>query len=371
MPDISIKTIRGEIDNRVKGIITGKIWLVGRSEPLELQIQGNCQRDIAGCLVTFENPGPAEDDDIELATMQSGCAGYITASRKIQYLEDKVNKTCNSLFMEWYSDVNGLIVLEAFDYVVVVSEPKWFMTDEEEVRLNTEINARAEAWEQLMHDEEDGEYRPMNEFEWEQNLKETDYLVDRFSNVLEKYLDHPDAERMIAREMGWEWLEASEDGNQAEIEPVEAAQESVPVPDPLAEGIDWIRGASGRVTHPLTDRSYKIALGMWQYFKSRKKEDKSYNDPDVRDMIFKMQTITAKLAGALDHIAFDSDVESGFVVACLKRTLPIINQLMASMDNVENKKIMPAREVSGFKIKVLEIRDDVLSLMVKYRKIAD
>jgi hypothetical protein len=46
----------GEIDNRVKGAVGGKIWLNGRPEPITLELRGNAYPDLAGCLLTFVNP---------------------------------------------------------------------------------------------------------------------------------------------------------------------------------------------------------------------------------------------------------------------------------------------------------------------------
>ena len=40
--------VRGEIDNRVRDRITGRIWFVGRDEPIELDLTGNAWRDVAG-----------------------------------------------------------------------------------------------------------------------------------------------------------------------------------------------------------------------------------------------------------------------------------------------------------------------------------
>ncbi len=48
--------VRGEIDNRVKGIVRGKIWVEGRAEPVVLELKGNAWPDLAGCLLTFTNP---------------------------------------------------------------------------------------------------------------------------------------------------------------------------------------------------------------------------------------------------------------------------------------------------------------------------
>ncbi len=48
--------VRGEIDNRVKGIVRGKIWVEGRDDPVLLELKGNAWPDLAGCLLTFTNP---------------------------------------------------------------------------------------------------------------------------------------------------------------------------------------------------------------------------------------------------------------------------------------------------------------------------
>ncbi|HEV2435219.1 MAG TPA: hypothetical protein VG077_04405 [Verrucomicrobiae bacterium] len=48
--------VRGEIDNRIKGIVRGNIWVKGRAEPVTLELKGNARLDLAGCLLTFINP---------------------------------------------------------------------------------------------------------------------------------------------------------------------------------------------------------------------------------------------------------------------------------------------------------------------------
>ena len=56
----------GEIDNRAKGIVRGKIWVEGRTEPMMLELKGNAWPDLAGCLLTFTNSQkrlPLEDLD--------------------------------------------------------------------------------------------------------------------------------------------------------------------------------------------------------------------------------------------------------------------------------------------------------------------
>ena len=41
--------IRGEIDNRLKGRVRGKLWLNGLDEPVKLDLVGNACADLAGC----------------------------------------------------------------------------------------------------------------------------------------------------------------------------------------------------------------------------------------------------------------------------------------------------------------------------------
>src|ERR1043166_1226741 len=78
--------VRGEVDNRVKGVVRGKIWIEGRTEPVVLELQGNAWPDLAGCLLTFTNPQKRiRDQSLEsLAAVQQGGIGDLTASRKVR-----------------------------------------------------------------------------------------------------------------------------------------------------------------------------------------------------------------------------------------------------------------------------------------------
>ena len=78
--------VRGEIDNRIKGVVRGKIWLEGRGEPVALELTGNAWPDLAGCLLTFANPqkrSPHPRLD-SLHPVQRGSIGDLTASRKVR-----------------------------------------------------------------------------------------------------------------------------------------------------------------------------------------------------------------------------------------------------------------------------------------------
>ncbi len=377
--------VRGEIDNTIHKKTTGKIWLKDREEPLELELRGDCMRDIAGCRLLFTNDKPEKSDDVDLACLQTGVTGEMTASRKIKYYSEssesvRVSRTGNCLYLEWFSDVNGRVLLEGPDFKVEVLESSWYMTQDDEKAQIQAVAGNMARWEDEIREygSDEVERRRLNEFEWERNLRESDALTDRFSKVLEKYLDHPNCDNLIAREMGWTWLLETEEekkqfGHKSVAEEME--QEAMVDfdddfdidPNPLTEGVDWIKGSNGRITHPLTNRSFSVAMELWSYCKkSGNLSEKA--DQDLRDMIFKIQTLTAKLAGALDGIAYDMDTDAGFVVACLKRALPYINGAMLCGDNVGRKEIIREEKLEYFRSKMLGIREEIIRLMSRYRK---
>jgi hypothetical protein len=140
--------VRGEIDNRTKGVVRGKIWVEARAEPVVLELQGNAWPDLAGCLLTFINPLrriPHAHLD-SLNPIQRGSIGDLTASRKVRVFDvplqealDMIHRKekppehmANSLYLEWFSEANGRVVIESADYELAISAPEWRMTPEED-----------------------------------------------------------------------------------------------------------------------------------------------------------------------------------------------------------------------------------------------
>lgn len=140
--------LRGEIDNREKGIVRGKIWLCGRVEPVTLELKGNAWPDLAGCLLKFTNPAkPTAHAHIDsLHPLQRGTIGDLTASRKVRVFDipfEEAYAMCkrgqkppehmaNSLYLEWFSEYNGRVVIESADYQLEISVPLWRLTPEED-----------------------------------------------------------------------------------------------------------------------------------------------------------------------------------------------------------------------------------------------
>ena len=390
--------VRGELDNRDRGHVSGRIWLLNRDDPVELDLRGDCLRDIAGTRVVFHNPSPCPGDLLDLDERQAGVVGDITASRRFRVYDVSLSEAqrlkeagqpipehvANGLYLEWYSETDGRVVIESTDFAVEVSGAAWRMSEREEraqLRRNMEaiedwkdhLREADEYWDEE-EDFDDGvpsNDPPLNEFEWEKRLRESDALTDRYSGLLKEFIDHPDRDRIIAREMGWDWLEeATERGTRTEAPRTEAepGEEVSPLkPNPLTEGRDWVRTATGRVTHPLSCRAHATAMDMWQYCSQQGLMGEA-GDKDLHDMIFQAQCLSAKLAGALNGIAYDRQVESGFIVACLKRTLKYINQSIASADAVTTRQLLDDERLESFRGDLFRIRQDILELMKHYRR---
>ena len=175
---IDEQVVRGEIDNRTRGLVTGKIWLVGREEPVVLRLEGNPWRDLAGLVLKFSNPDPKDGELRGLMAEQIGVVGDITASRKVKVPECSMEELMgfyeakkpfpwhwgNSLYLEWFSVRNGRVMIESSAYELTLDgEPTWKMSEEEEREQRVEngeamvkaMERMVEAVERAKREEED------------------------------------------------------------------------------------------------------------------------------------------------------------------------------------------------------------------------
>ena len=56
-----------------------------------------------------------------------------------------------------------------------------------------------------------------DEYQWERFLQQQDRNTEKYFGLLEKYLDHPDRDSIIAREMGWESFDEDRDAEWDEV----------------------------------------------------------------------------------------------------------------------------------------------------------
>ena len=176
---------------------------------------------------TFTNPQKriAHQHLASLHPEQKGTIGDLTASRKVRVydvpLQDALEMIdrketppehmANSLYLEWFSERNGRVVIESADYELTISPPEWRMTSEENEERAKQAASGMEDFMQRLDDsievhkkgQKDPE-EPWDEHDYEKFLKESDARTDKYMELLDKYGDSDEAEARIAKEMGWD-----------------------------------------------------------------------------------------------------------------------------------------------------------------------
>jgi hypothetical protein len=392
--------LRGKIDNRTRGRVTGEIWLAGIDQPLVLELSGDCAPDLAGCELSFENPDAIPMTTKPPAPQQCGPAGDLTAARKVRVFDVPIEEAlamsrrgetppehiANAVYLEWFSERSGRVVIESADYRLQISGPAWRYSKEEVAERDRRIAEGETPFSIALT--EDGETHEWDEIRYEQFLRESDALTEKYGRLLEKYADHPDSERIIAREMGWSWLEEALDQQDEEKEDRQESKDEdlevkgdhekkaesgndiedyeLPAPDPIREGIDWVRDERGHILHPIEKRAHDVSHSLDELRATEHFPEEE--DEQVAEFVSGFMTLSAKLAGALGGVARGDDFfEPGMVIAWLKRILEILNKTLAAAEAARGKDFLPAERFAYYRIELFAIREEVLELIKQLR----
>jgi DNA-dependent RNA polymerase auxiliary subunit epsilon len=374
---IADNIVRGEIDNQTPGVVQGKIWLAGREVPLALKLTGNSHKDLAGCKLTFSNPAPKVDPSLSLKLEQTGVVGDMTAARRVRVIENLdyealkddqpfSEHTANALYLEWFSDSNGRVVIESTDYKIEIGEPAWRLSPEDEAR---QIEANAEAMQSFMDritesfdPREEAAYNgdPKDEFEWELFLRASDRRSTKLGELLEKYSDHPDRDRLIARGMGWKEIEEMLDA-QAESSGEEEEEEELEFDEPDEEEI---ARSERPIRHPLVTRIIDRSVELSHLTENQR-------DDDLDEMIGSYMVVGPKIAGALTigdrELGPDLNM-SGLVVAKLKRAVAELSRAITAANRLRESKRQLPFSIDDCITEMLQTRQEILALMDDFRK---
>ena len=408
--------VRGEISNQVRGRVTGRLWLLGRKDPLEINLHGNCMRDLAGCKLTFENPLPRREPIVEqLSSQQTGFTGDMTASRKSKIptvTDEKLMRLlrtkspipfvmANLLYLEWFSSENGRVVVESSGFKLDVSEPAWVMNSEDEKEQATESQENfyrfldqltgvaelgdddeefleEEVEEEDLEEEDDidnewdtiEEEEPLNEFEWEQELREADKRAMAYQEASDRYKDSPDRERLIAEAMGWDPEEIEEFRDEWD-EVAEGFQETDP--QALIEQADQLVEEDDEdIHHPLSRRAMRFALRLQEDAEKLglMSSDKVTKDSPLLSVIVSIIALGGKLAAALDGVTMGYDPEPGFIIAMLKRAQIPLNEALHSLSSIDPKSMNPDTRMwlATARSELFDLRKDILDVMKEMRQ---
>jgi phage pi2 protein 07 len=202
-----------------------------------------------------------------------------------------------------------------------------------------------------------------DEYDWERFLQQQDRKTERYMELLEKYIDHPDRDQIIAREMGWTHL-LNEDGERwaEEVEEMfeEEMSEDDDAEDDDTEGEADAEGENYEV-HPLYQASFALTVWLDQLFDER--EDLQ-NHPSAVKLSTQAAICSAKLAAALS----DDDIdEIGMTIAYLKRALKAITSGMEAALQLRKEIPLDEDRYGTLNQRLFQIRDSIIDLMGEYR----
>jgi len=209
-----------------------------------------------------------------------------------------------------------------------------------------------------MADYEGEPERIWDEYEWERFLQQQDGKTEKYMRLLETYLDDPERDEIIAREMGWTQLLDANDWS-AELDELldESASEE---DDVVVENTS--RSAEVFEEHDLYRAAFALTIWIDQLFDQNASLQ---NEPAAVKLATHAALASAKLAAALSGDNLD---EIGMTIAYLKRALKAITISMEAAAQLRK----PAGQISRSQYAVLQqrlfrVRDGIIALMGEYR----
>lgn len=202
--------------------------------------------------------------------------------------------------------------------------------------------------------------RAWDEYDWERFLQQQDQKTEKYMELLEKYLDDPQRDEIIAREMGWSQLLDAKDWS-AEVDALLNEDSRSDNGEELVDEENQFPSESFE-EHSLYRAAFALTVWIDQLFDQNASLQ---NEPAAVKLATHSALASAKLAAALN----DEDVdEIGMTIAYLKRALKAITvSIEASLQLVARKRIT-ATQHTVLQQRLFQVRDGVITLMGEYRR---
>jgi hypothetical protein len=423
---IEESVIRGEIDNRVRGRVTGRIWVAGLSGPLDLDLKGNAWRDLAGRRLEFSNPAPKPltAGHKKFSLKQTGVIGDCTASRKVKVPEVSMDELLrlyeeqkpfpwhwgNSLYLEWLSDTLGRVVIESADYTLTISpESAWDMTAEEEQEQRKENTRSIEEFfgnlgpaggkagsETGVNEDKDAwkDDEPMSEAEAEKLQDEGERLADRIQARLDREGPDADYEKILEEELErcerergdrtekpltpdqeavvTEWLDEfqrdeAEDQESAEKEEADADEDEDELARQAKMDDEFENGDDD--DHPLSKRGYDLAVKLMQepYNRGWVPTNAREEHPLI-ELGAAAAKAGAKLAGALNGEDWPPDRdECAVIIVRLKRAHGYLEDALRAVEDCIEQKLGDTAWMADVQRELKDMAREAEALIVELR----
>ena len=242
--------------------------------------------------------------------------------------------------------------------------------------------------------------RVWDEYDWERFLQQQDRKTEKYMELLEKYLDDPNRDQIIAREMGWHHLldengkdwtadldvlftasepRSAKDPNGDEENPEDEADDEDETEDEFedddllddeeddlddeeeGDDEDAVKASSRHDNHPLYQAASALAVHVDGMFDEH---DPIAQHPAVVRLMTSSTLANVKLAAALS----DDDVdEIGMTIAYLKRALKAVTNALDASAQCQQEQLLDHEGVQDLRARIFQVRDGIISLMGHYR----
>lgn len=373
----------GEIDNTVSGTTTGRIWLLGQAEPLLLSLTGDCWRDLAGARLEFTNPAPLDGQDLTaLDPDQVGLVGDMTAARRVCKPARQHNAAPhweNRLYLEWFSEANGRVLIEAANFKLRISAHQWQMDeDEEDAQKLANLQAMRDFLARMIQRPTAESGTTTQSSGLDAITRDAERASRAFGEVLEKYGADPDSERKEAFVMGWDrklealadldealdgrnlpWItDDDDDGNWNHL--MDLCEEHFGDGDP--EGDEGIDGFAEE--EPVVEKSRELCLRAMHLI-----DQHAMPGTPAYRVIGSLLEISGKLTGAIDA-GHDAPSEKSYVLNMLKHCLALANEALGAMQQLLATETDPEQQsdLNGLLNGIFEVREDITELHREIRE---
>jgi hypothetical protein len=199
--------------------------------------------------------------------------------------------------------------------------------------------------------------RAWDEYDWERFLQQQDHKTEKYMELLEKYLDDPQRDQIIAREMGWTQLLESKDWS-AEVD---ALLDEDSTDNEIDDEMEPATPLDTFEDHSLYRAAFSLTIWIDQLFDQ---DSSLQNEPAAVKLATHSALASAKLAAALS----DDDVdEIGMTIAYLKRALKAITTSMDAAGQLLSEKLIRVEQHSVLQQRLFQVRDGIITLMGEYR----
>ena len=199
--------------------------------------------------------------------------------------------------------------------------------------------------------------RAWDEYEWERFLQQQDQKTEKYMELLEKYIDDPQRDEIVAREMGWCHLneDSGDDWSDDAESLVEDAADEDSVDDPISGCAESFE------QHVLYRAAFSLTIWIDRLFESKAALQ---NDPAAVKLATHSALASAKLAAALSD---EEAEELGMTIAYLKRSLKAITVALDASAQLITEKSITREQYSALQQRIFQVRDGIILLMGEFR----